>query len=59
MVDLGWLKLVTAELKSGDERADGLTFKIDEERADGLTFKIDGERADGWTCRNCGRTDAR
>ena len=44
-----WLKLRTSELKSGDERVDGLTHKIREERGDGLTLKIDGERADGLT----------
>ena len=52
VASLDWLKLMTAEPKSGDERVDGWTHKIREERADGLTFKIDG-RADGWT-QNCG-----
>ena len=48
---LDWLKRMTAESKSDDERVDGwdsqnfvknneLTMKIDGERADGLTHQI-------------------
>ena len=46
---LDWLKWVTAESKSDDERVDGWTPKFREEQIDGLTMKIDGKRADGLT----------
>ena len=48
VASLDWLRLMT-EPKSGEERVDGLTFKIDEERADGWSAKTGEERADGWT----------
>ena len=39
---LDWLKRMTAESKSDDERADGWTHKIRDGRVDGLTARIDG-----------------
>ena len=46
---LDWSKRMTAESRSGGERADGWTHKIREGRVEGLTTRIVRERADGLT----------